>query len=377
LSKKRPSVDDDDAAPPPRSSRAKAASVDDDEAPAPKKRHASVDDDDEAPAQKATPKSAHHASVDDDDDAPVAKSSSRSSGRIESSDREDSQPAPARAFVEDEPSSSRHETVDSVEAEAGAHGASHLPHKIAIAAGLDGGTWFYGLSPNNASASNINTGFYPGGSLRVDAWPLAYNGIDFFGIDGEIAGAGVPFVTDGASPASFTAVQMRAGIFGKLRYTFDSGAAVGVRAGYRYFGASTQPQSYTSGGVSHDVTFVPGYTTHALAVGLEGFVPFTAGGHAMEFEARAEALPLTRYLEHPDMPGATASAWGYSASVGLRYDIVSGFFIEGRGESTGVRATFDSTGTRSTVEGARVIQLDGGHATNLMAGATIALGYML
>ena len=357
----------------------------DDEAPATtseskpiaKKKHASIDDD--ADASAATPAAtaaavdddreaskpiAHHASIDDDTDSESSSSSSSS----------------ASDDVEH-----KKLTIDEVEAEAQAHPLDGLRHSFAISAGLDGGTWSYDFSGGNAATQlKAGAGIIPGGSVHVDAAPLAFAGVHFFGVDADFGAAEHTFqLAHGASavtPGAFTSLQLRYAVAAKARYTFDNGMGVGVRVGYRYEGAGSASQTVALNHQNVAVTQVPGYGLDALAVGADVFLPFIVGDHRLELDVRAEGLPLALYKEVPDSPGATVAAFGWHGEVAARYDLFSGFFAEVRGETTGVHASYSDKGTRNVIDPAlgvgKVASLNGGRVYNLTGSGTMALGFM-
>jgi len=252
-------------------------------------------------------------------------------------------------------------------------------HLFAISAAFDGGTWMYSIEgvpiPTPPETSFINAPFYPGGSVFLDAWPLAGLGVDWLGIDMELGVAGVPFQLDGQiSPQQFTAIQTRGGAALKARLRLEGGFGIGLRAGYRYFGATTETQ--IEAGQNAVFTIVPGFDLHGASIGMELFLPTLLFDRPLEFEVRADGLPATFYSENPDNPGKNSLAFGWSASVAARYDIFSGVFFELRGHSTGLTATFDEQGERQTYFNNVLTPLSGGNVVNLMAGFSSGLGYM-
>jgi hypothetical protein len=260
-----------------------------------------------------------------------------------------------------------------VESEIEAPAAEHkLRHGFALSGAFDGATWRY----DGVDGEVVAAGFYPGGSVLLDLWPLTW-----LGLDTELAFAGLRFEIDqsagAVTPAEFASLQTRIGAALKLRYTLDNGLGLGGRVGYRYFGATVEPQTVLDGGEPRNLTIVPGYTLHALAVGAEVFVPMIIGGRRLEVEVRADGLPgVTRYDEQPDNPGDKTLAFGWAVSVAARYDVVKGFFVEGRGQSTGAAVTYTEQGNRNVFVGGALQTLQGGSVLNLMAGFSAGIGFM-
>ena len=100
-------------------------------------------------------------------------------------------------------------------------------------------------------------------------------------------------------------------------------------------GANVEAQTIQVGQNFENLTVVPGYSMHAGAVGVEGFVPMLIAGNRLEIEALGDFLPLTYYEEKPDNPGAVTVGFGWNAMLAVRYGLLGGVFIEGRGYTTG------------------------------------------
>ena len=100
----------------------------------------------------------------------------------------------------------------------------------------------------------------------------------------------------------------------------------GIPGGYTRATNAPQDIPYADNTGRVPLTLVPGFDVHALAVGAEVYVPVILAGRRLEIDVRAEALPVTLYAEKPDAPGENSSAFGVSAGVDVRYDLLGGFF---------------------------------------------------
>lgn len=250
-----------------------------------------------------------------------------------------------------------------------------LAHTFALSGAFDGGTWYYQFDGGGIGDTQVSANFYPGGSVLIDAWPLSW-----VGLDGELAISAVQFQINGGpivvTPESFLSLQTRAGTALKLRYTLKNGIGLGGRVGYRYFGATVEPQTVNTGGRDENLTVVPGYQLHAMSVGAEIFVPILIAGQRLEVDVRADGLPATYYSEQPDNPGQQSLAFGWAVQLAARYDIASGFYLEGRGQSTGTTVTYTEQGERKAFVGNTLQQLQGGSVLNLAAGFSVGVGFM-
>lgn len=251
-------------------------------------------------------------------------------------------------------------------------------HKLLLSGAFEGGTWFWSFDGGGLGDQQLSAPFYPGGGVTVDVWPLS--GLPWFGVDGDIALSAVPFQIQGGAlritPGEFVAMQMRAGAAAKARYAFSNGLGVGVRAGYRYFGANVETQTIQVGGQAQTLTVVPGFTLHGVSAGMEIFFPLLVAQRRLEIELRADALPATYYAEAPDNPGSTSLGVGWSAFLGVRFEVASGFFVEARGQSVGASVDFQNAGQRVAFVGDKLQQLQGGTVLNATAGFALGVGYM-
>jgi hypothetical protein len=285
----------------------------------------------------------------------------------------------ARADVGDGAEGTR---LSDVEGTVPAPGSTRLGRSFAISGAFDGGSWYYSFTSATGFGNNaVVAPFYPGGAVFVDAFPLAFAGIDWIGVDADLALSFVPFRIEGGSlpvtPGSFVSFQTRGGAALKLRYTLDMGLGVGARVGYRYFGANVETQTIELGGASEALTVVPGYELHAASLGLDVFFPFLLADRRFELELRADGLPATYYAESPDNPGGSSLAYGWAVSLAGRYDIVDGLFVEARASTTGAAITYTNGGKRQTfdTEG-QLVDLEGGSVLNLAGGFNFGFGFM-
>jgi hypothetical protein len=258
------------------------------------------------------------------------------------------------------------------------------PHAFSLSAAFDGSTWYYDLVGLQGIGSRTTTApFFPGGSVFLDAAPLAFAGVRWLGVDGDFSASVVPFQILGnaqfpVTPGEFSVYQFRAGGALKLRYAFSSGFTLGARVGYRYFGATTENQTVQAAGRTELLTLVPGFSLHAAVVGAEVALPLVVVGRRLELELRADGLPATYYSEAPDNPGQTSLAFGWSASALARMEIAGGFFVEGRGSTVGATVTYTNPGQRNALNNAtgELQKLQGGSVLNLAAGFSLGLGLM-
>lgn len=233
--------------------------------------------------------------------------------------------------------------------------------------------------------------FSPGGGGRLEVLPLAALGVRWLALEGDLVLSRAsfpinpgPYPVNGElvtlSPPEFVSLRVRGGGALKLRYAFPNDLAVGVRLGYRHYGASVEPQVITLAGQRRNVTLVPGFVLHALSTGLELHWPALLADRRLELDVRVDGLPATRYEEAPDNPGTDSVAVGWSAAVMARCEIAGGFFVEISGHSTGIVGSFLlNPGTepdRYTIRGPELVQFKGGDVMNLVAGFTAGLGFM-
>ena len=233
-------------------------------------------------------------------------------------------------------------------------------HVFAASGTFYGAGWTYTFDGNNnIEPDPVNAGFYPGGALRVDLWPT-----EFFGIDAGVSASLVQFLINSSAnitvaPSRFSSTRINAGGALKLRWLArfaDDGPlrliGLGGRLGYRLWQGSVETQRVN--GTDRILTVVPGFSLHSLAVGPEIYLPIFVFDRRLELELKVDALPLTRYAETPDNPGQNSLAFGYHAELSVRVDVVSGFFIEAAGTSTGLTINFEGTGDRVTVVGGSI-----------------------
>jgi hypothetical protein len=88
-------------------------------------------------------------------------------------------------------------------------------------------------------------------------------------------------------------------------------------------------------------------------------------------------MPVTRYAEAPDNPGASSLAFGYHAEALLRVPVVGGVFVEVAGKSTGATINFEGEGDRVTVNGAgALVPIAGGRSLNVVGGFSVGVGFV-
>lgn len=308
-----------------------------------------------------------------DDDEPPPKKKRRSLF--------DEEPADEDRPADVDENGRRRQELDDIDASAKEAPASPRAHRFAVSGGFEGGSWFYSFDGGGTGDNSVPAPFYPGGGAAIDVWPLSFARVDWLGLDADVAISAVPFRIDTKgldfTPVEFVSIQTRAGATLKLRYTFKNALGIGVRAGYRYVGATVETQTVTVNGQRANLTAVPGYTLHAAALGVEGMLPLVVIDHRLELELRADALPATYYEEAPDNPGATSLGYGWSASLAARFDVGAGFFVEARGHSTGVRVQYSNPGQRlALIQARRLVQLQGGSVLNVTAGFGLHVGFL-
>lgn len=283
-------------------------------------------------------------------------------------------------------------TMDDVDDTAGQRAdAAPSGRSLAVAAVFDGGFWLYNFTGNEGGNQQRTAILYPGGGLRLDATPLAFAGVRWLAIDGDITLSTPRFKlpTDAYpvegelvrfSPKTFSSLQIRAGATLKLRYAFKNGAAVGARIGYRTLSAAVEPQTITLAGAQRNVTLVPGFTFHGLATGAELYWPTQLFGRPFELDLRVDGLPATFYEEAPDNPGEESLAFGWAASLALRAVVVSGLFVEVGGHSSGILASFSPAEGERTTRLAFIdnglVAVRGGDVLNHIGGFSLGLGWM-
>ena len=342
--------------------------------PAPKKRRALDGDDDDVLV-----------------DLPQKKTSSRGeplpAGDVVADDDDDAAERRRRAALDDAEDDNldggRRRTIDEVEDGSGRTAVVKDSHTFAISGTFDGSAWTYTFDgDNNLEPDPVNAGFYPGGRLRADLWP-----VDFFGVDVSVGVSALQFVINSSptitvAPSRFASLHINAGAAAKVRWLArfsEDGplrvVGLGGRLGYRFWQGSVETQRVA--GTDRILTVVPGFSLHGLTVGPEIYLPIFVFDRRFELELKADALPLTRYAESPDNPGKNSLAFGYHAEALLRLDVINGVFIEAGGSSTGLTINFEGEGDRVTVEdGSTLVPLRGGRALNATVAFSVGLGFM-
>ncbi len=269
---------------------------------------------------------------------------------------------------------------DEVDARGGAAKDSHL---IGVSGTFDGATWYYAFEGNDGVQPDaVQAGFYPGGAVRADLWPFENVGLD---VSASLAAVQFQINSNAnlaITPTKFVSWHVNGGAAIKARYLLrfsEEGplrlVGIGGRLGYRYWGASVEQQVVN--GTNENLTVVPGFQLHGLAVGPEVYLPLFIGERRLEIELKIDTLPATFYSEQPDNPGGSSLAFGYHAELLARFDLFGGFFLEGAAKSTGATINFEGEGDRFTVDGAnQLVSLKGGRSVNASAGFSVGVGFM-
>ncbi len=260
-----------------------------------------------------------------------------------------------------------------------AAGSTPLMHWIAVSAGGSGGAWYYEFAAAKNVEDDMSRVFTAyGGGARVSFWPIEYLGVDAAAAvtTFHVKAEGLP-----VRPAELDVLGISAGASVRARYPFKLGSqmafAPGVRAGYRYWGSSVEPQVNTED--DRGYTLIPGWQMHALSVGVELYGAYVVDKWRFEGELHAEPLPFVRYEEIPDNPAALARPLGGAATLVLRIPIYAPVYVELSGSTTLLLITWDGgPGTRlsrTRVDGAgNRLRIDGGESLNAQFGGGLAIG---
>jgi hypothetical protein len=258
--------------------------------------------------------------------------------------------------------------------------AFSVSHTAAVSLSFRATTWRYSFSGVNQETQVLGTQVFPGATLRADVWFL-----DFLGLDLMAAGGRVAFKINSdpnvvITPAEFTSNQAEgaAALRGRylLRLSEDGlvpAIGLGLRVGARAWRTFQTPVQLLSTGET--LTVVPGFIYYGLTVGPEFYVPVDLFDRRLEIELKLEGMPLTRYSESPDQPGAEVSAFGWGGELLLRMQVVAGLFVELSGFSAGTYASFDGVGNRVGIKDSAFVIFSGGQVLNFNAGGTVGLGY--
>jgi hypothetical protein len=182
-----------------------------------------------------------------------------------------------------------------------------------------------------------------GGSLRIEAWPIIFAGLDAQARTGlvEVDLQGISGLKQRAIEVIFYELQLHA----RGRYVFDRGLpgmAVGGRIGYRFLMANTAPQQ--------PFTVVPGYAAHILAPGIDVRVPIHKQYAVIDLSV--EGIPFALYEEFPDHPGeaTTAATLGWRVDGRFHSTIIYGVFAELRLFYEEYYISYTGTGDRTNRE---------------------------
>jgi hypothetical protein len=335
-------------------------SDDDDEGEKPRRRARSFDEDDD---EEDRPRRRTLLSDDDGDDEDEEEDRSRRRYVTMDDDEDEDDFRPRRSMAE----------VDE-----GGPLAVGPTHWLAFSGGAGGSLWYYefaGANPNNDWVLGPFTQFGGGGSVSV--WPIKYVGAQGWFSASMLPGLDIGGF--GANPQTLDVIGASAAVTGRARYPFELGmvtVAPGARLGYRYWGAFVDQQ--TDATDPNNVllkTLVPGWQFHALSVGAEVYVAIRALDRRFEVELQLDALPLTRYDEEPDDPGASSRAFLFgSGQLIVRAPIIHPVFIELYGRGVGGLAEFEGLGTRLARDGDPRGPIDGGTVLNSEFGGGAAVG---
>jgi len=348
------------------------------------------DDDDDEPAPRAATRAQKPAETTDDDEAPEDKPRRRRFDDPDDNEPEEKRPAARTRFIDedDERASTdrdkkrdRASMADVVDDEKPAGDEPDLSHVVSVAVGAGGASWFYDFAANKPIQSNqFLAPIFPAGTLRIDLWPIEWVGVD---VDAHLQA--VRFNVDDPSapiqPQTFFAYRYGASAAAKGRYILhlgNVGVGAGGRVGYRLLGAFADKQTHADDG--DFFTVVPGYMFHTIFVGAELYAAVVFFERRLEFEWRLDGLPLTRYEEYPDNPGAESLAFGWATTANVRMEIFYGAFAELYFFHSGAIVTFDGVGNRrgallDATSGQREL-IQGGRVTTIDGTAGLALGWM-
>lgn len=247
-----------------------------------------------------------------------------------------------------------------------------------MSAGGVGGGWYYEFAAAKDPADDFTHMLWDyGGTARVSFWPLEYVGLDAtvgartFSVNAE----GLP-----VRPSQLRVIGLNAAASARARYPFKLGTfafAPGVRAGYRYWGSTVDPQTHVDD--ERAFTLIPGWQLHAVSVGAELFASYVVDKWRFEAELHLEPLPLVRYEETPDNPAVYARPLGGNGTLILRIPVYAPVFIELHGSTTLAFVTWEGgPGTRlsqNRKDGAgNRLRVDGGETLNLQFGGGLSVG---
>ena|GEM_PF-1594534 len=219
---------------------------------------------------------------------------------------------------------------------------------------VHGAGWWYIFNGQNPDQSYFRVASltpHPTGVVNVELWPVEWIGLV---ADGRVGF--VPFLlkdgTGRITPVEFFHLHLGGAAAVRARYLHrlslgkkvgQLGIGGGVRAGYRYFGSTIDPQTIDG----TPLTIIPGFNSHALMIGPELFIPFRVYGFPGEVQATVEVNPsISLYEELPDAPGQQVQAFGWFARLAARGGLPMGIFVEASVESNGVYAIYNGTGRR-------------------------------
>jgi hypothetical protein len=292
-----------------------------------------------------------------------------------------------RRVVDDEPAERSRRTMADPEEERGAGDkASPFPW-LSLSAGASAEPWYYGYAALRYAQDDLTLPLLTAGgvSARVIYWPIAYAGVE---AHGHVSYLPIDAGTESIRPSELKALHFGGGLMARARYPFTFGdftVAPGVRAGYRHWSSTVEPQTSLDDDLG--LTLVPGWTMHALAVGADVLFAYVIGRWRVELEAQAEPLPLMIYEEKPDNPGAIAKPLGAAGALILRVPVYGPLFVslEGRGTAVLVEWACRSDGSPTACYGTRFSpvrkneaggreRMEGGESLNVSFGGAAHVG---
>jgi hypothetical protein len=391
------------AAPPPRA-------VLDDERPAARAteakpraggRRALADDDDDllvdddTEQKKPARRAIDDTSDDREDEKPKRRRFDDTDGDVESEDEpRRSKPAARTRFIDEAPEDvdddggrmarerrSRASMADVVDDDKGDAEPTKLSHLFSLSLGGGAATWVYSFAANKPGQEfTLPPSVFPAATLRADLWPIEWVGVD---VDAHIQGVSfnIEDPTNTVRPTEFISWRYGASAAAKGRYILhlgNFGVGAGGRVGYRLLGVYTENQTHTVDG--DFFTLVPGYMFHTIFFGAELYGAVVFLDRRLELEFKIDGLPLTRYEEYPDNPGAQSVAVGWATTSTARMEIFYGTFAELYLFHSGGIAFFDGVGTRrsgviDSTTGKREL-IEGGRVTTIDATMGLSVGWM-
>jgi len=271
---------------------------------------------------------------------------------------------------EDERRDELRERVGDIDEETEAGGASalrgDLPY-VEVSAAFEPLYWSYfvdGTVWTSEVPWSLGSPFV-GGSVRAEAWPILYAGLDAQARAGmvEVNLEGIPGLDQRAIEIIFYELQLHA----RGRYVFDKplpGLAVGGRLGYRFLMANAAAQS--------PFTVVPGFAAHILAPGLDVRVPLHKQYAILDLSV--EGIPFALYEEFPDSPGepGTAGTLGWRVDARFHSVLFFGVFAELRMFYEEYYVSYTGTGNRINDRGQAYLD---GKVTTGMRGLSVGVGW--